>query len=209
MYLFTRMARLAPGHARDGLEWAVGLTETVNQVTSLNVGLWTPVLSPGVGTLSWGMAVETLTDIEDGEAKLMADPMYLDAVERGATIITGDVDDQTAQFISNPDSPADATHVAVVQSQIANGAFKSGVEAGVEIADRATKISGLPTAFLMSVTGTYAGCAWITAARSLRELEAAQQAINGNADFIAFLDGPAGTCYLPGVTTQSIWRRIV
>ena len=209
MYLFTRTARLSPGHALDGLEWAVELTHKVNQVTSLNVGLWTPTLSPGVGTLSWGAAVETLSDLEDAEAKLMVDPLYLDAIAKGATITTGDINDMTAQFIHNPPAPPNATHVAVVQAQIANGSFQRGVEVGIEIAQRATDIGTAPTSFLMGVTGAYAGCAWISAATSLRELEASEQAVNGNPDFISYIDSEASACYLPGVTTQSIWRRVV
>jgi hypothetical protein len=208
MYLFTRQARLALGQQVKGTEWAVGITEKVNQITSLNVGLWTPVLSPGLGTLSWGAAVESLGDLEDADAKLMADPMYVDATERGASFLMGTADDQVAQFISNPDSGADDTHVAVVQSTLANGNFGKGVEVGVEIAERATKIGGLPTAFLLASTGTYAGCAWITSAPSIRALEAAEGAVNGDSHFIDYID-KHGDCFVEGITTQSIWRRIV
>jgi hypothetical protein len=209
MYLFTRMARLSPAHYRDGIEWALGVTEKVNQITSLNVGLWSPILSPGLGTLSWGSAVETLSDLEDADAKLMADPMYLDVVEKGASMLVGTVEDQTAQFIHNPPQTGETTHVAVVETSMANGSFKRGVEVGVEIAQRATDLGGSPTAFLTGVTGTYAGCAWITSATSLAELERGEQAVNTNMDFIAFLDKEAAGCYLPGVTKQSIWRRLV
>jgi hypothetical protein len=209
MYLFTRMARLAPAHYRDGIEWAHGLTEKVNQITSLNVGVWSPIISPGLGTLSWGCAVETLSDLEDADAKLMADPMYLDAVEKGSAMLIGTVEDQTAQFLHNPPQTGETSHVMVVESALANGSFKRGVEVGIEIAQRATDLGGLPTAFLMGVTGTYAGCAWITSATSLRDLERGEQAVNGDMDFIGFLDKEAPGCFLPGVTKQAIWRRLV
>jgi len=208
MYLFTRQTRLAAGHERKGIEWALGITEKVNQITSLNVGLWSPILSPGPGTLSWGCAVETLSDLEDGDAKLQADPMFMDLVESGVANTDGSLEDQTATFLSNPDSDPNASYVAVVVSQIANGRFARGVEVGIEIAQRATQLSS-PTAFLMSVTGPYAGCAWISSATSLRELEAGEQAVNGNPEFIAYLDTAASDCYLPGVTTQTIWRKVV
>jgi hypothetical protein len=209
MYLFTRQARLEPEHQLTGVEWAISITEKVNQITSLNVGLWTPMLSPGLGTLSWGAAVESLGDLEDADAKLMADPMYLDALGKGAEFISGGADDQVAQFISNPASDANTSHVAVVQSTLANGAFARGVEVGVAIAEKATELGGLPTAFLLASTGTYAGCAWITSATSIRQLEAAEQAVNGDPSFIAMVDKDAATCFVEGITTQSIWRRIV
>ena len=209
MYLFTRAVRLTPGHIRDGMEWAVSMTEKVNQITALNVGLWTPLMSPGVGTLSFGCAVETLSDLEDAESKLNVDPMYLDAVERGATMIQGAAEDEVAQFLYNPDQTANPTHVAVVRSALANGAFARGVATGIEIAQRATQLGSIPTSFLLSTTGTYAGCGWISSAHSLKELEESEQAVNANPDFIAFLDSEAANCYLPGITTQSIWRRVV
>ena len=209
MYLFTRVTRLAPGHLRDGTEWALDVTAKVNQITSLDVGLWSPILSPGVGTLSWAAMVETLSDLEDADAKLSADAMFLDAVDRAATVTVGGVDDQTAQFIHLPTADVDAKYVAIVQSTLANGAFQRGVEVGVQIATQASEISGTPTSFLMGVTGQYASCAWISAAATLRELEQGEQAVNGNPDFIALLDREAATCYLPGVTTQAIWKRIV
>jgi hypothetical protein len=209
MYLFTRAVRLAPGHARDGMEWAVSLTEKVNQITALNVGLWTPVMSPAVGTLSFGCAVESATDIEDAEAKLNVEPMYLDAIERGAAMLASGADDELAQFLYNPDQTPNPTHVAVVRTVIANGSFQRGVEVGIEIAQRATQLGTCPTSFLLATTGTYAGCGWISSAHSLKELEESEQAVNANPDFVSFLDSEASSCYLPGITTQSIWRRVV
>lgn len=209
MYLFTRMTRLAPGHARDGMEWAVAVTEKVNQITSLDVGLWSPLLSPGVGSLSWGCAVETLTDLENADAKLMADPLMLDLIDRGAVVTTGLIDDETAQFFENPAAAGDVTHVAVVRSRMANGSFVRGVEVGIEIARRATALGGLPTAFLVATTGAYGGCAWITSAPSLQALEDGERAVNGSPDFVTFLDTEATSCYVEGITEQSIWRRVL
>jgi hypothetical protein len=209
MYLFTRQGQLALGQQLAAMEWAVGITEKVNQITSINVGLWSPMLSPGLGTLSWGAAVESLGDLEDADAKLMADPMYLDALEKGSAFFAGTIDDQVAQYVLNPDPDPATSHVAVVQTTIANGALAHGIEVGIAIAQKATEICGLPTAFLMASTGSYGGCAWITSATSVRALEAGEQAVNTNADFVALIDKEAAACFLPGVATQSIWRRVV
>src|SRR4051812_23781313 len=108
MYLFTRQGQLGLGQTTQAMGGAGGVTEKVNQITSVNAGLWSPILSPGVGMLSWGAAVESLGDLEDADAKLMADPLYLDALDRGAKFITGTVNDRVAQFIVNPDSDANA-----------------------------------------------------------------------------------------------------
>lgn len=209
MYLFNRTVRLAPGQQLAGLEWAVKITEKVNQVTGLNVGLWTPVMSPGYGSLSWGAAVETLTDLEDADAKLNADSIFIDLAMTGAAYTTGTIEEQVAQFIHNPEPNPATTHVAVVIAQMANGHFQKGMEVGVQIAERATAAGGNPTAFLVGTTGAFASCAWITAATSLKALEDGEQALYGGSDFIPFLDKEAADCYLPSSATQSIWRRVV
>lgn len=209
MYLFTRQTRLSPEHAIDGMEWAVTIADKVNQITSLNVGVWTPMLSPGVATLSFGAAVESLTDLEDAQAKTLVDPTFLDLAKQGAQITIGGLDDQVAQFIvGGTDDGSNPSYVAVVQSQLANGKFGSGVAAGVEIAQRATELSGMTTSFLLGSTGTYGAVAWITGAPSLRELEEGEAKTNANPEFVALVDRVADN-FLPGVTTQAIWRQVV
>ena len=210
MYLFTRRTRLAPEHAIDGMEWAATIAEKVNQITSLDVGVWTPMLSPGIATLSFGAAVESLTDLEDAQAKTMVDSMFLDLAKQGAQITVGGLDDQVAQFIvgggEGPATPP--SYVAVVESRITNGRFGSGVAAGAEIAQKATELGGIPTSFLLATTGTYGGVAWISAAATLKELEEGEAAVNANPDFVRLVDQRSEN-FVDGITTQSIWRRLV
>lgn len=215
MYLFTRQTRLAPEHAMDGVEWAVTIAEKVNQITALDIGVWTPMFSPGVATLSFGAAVESLTDLEEAQAKLSVDSTFADLSKQGAQITVGGLDDRVAQFVVGGDAAGDAegsgstpSYVAVVESQLSNGHFGSGIAAGVEITQKATELSGLPTSFLVSTTGTYGGVAWITSASTLQELQDGEATTNANPDFLALVDRLADN-FSEGVTTQAIWRRIV
>ena len=210
MYLFTRSTRIRPGHMRDGMEWAVHITEKVNKITSLDVGLWTTMFSPGVGTLSWGAMVETLTDLENANAKLAVDDMFQEQVNYGASLLTeGGVNDEVAQQIyGTPDPNRRPRCCAVVRSVLANGHFQSGIECGIEIAQRASELGGIPTSFFLATTGTYAGVGWITGAETLKELEESEQAVNSNPDFMKLLDEKAAACYLPGATTQAIWQLV-
>jgi hypothetical protein len=209
MYLFTRRTRLAPTHQLDGVEWAAAIVEKVNQVTALELGVWTPQMSPGVGTLSYGCTAETLTDLENAEAKLLADSIYLDLAAKGAEMTNGQLDDMVAQYVVGGGDPGfEPSYVAVVQSQLANGRLQRGIAAGIAIAQKATEIGGLPTAFLAGATGSYGGIAWLTPAPTLADLERTEQAVNGNPEFLGLVD-ESSECYLEGVTTQEIWRRIV
>lgn len=207
MYLYTRQVRLLPGRRVAGMEWARAMTEKMNQITALDIGLWTPFLSPGIGTLSWGATAETLAELDDANSKLNTDPGLLDLIGQAATLVAAAPDDRVAEYVYNPVPDLDATCVAVVESQIANGAFGRGVEVSIEIAKRAGAL-GKPTAFLLGLTGGYGSCMWLSPATSIEELEAGERAIRADADFVAFLDREAPSCYLPGVPTQTIWCRI-
>jgi hypothetical protein len=210
MYLYTRTGRLRPSNVRDAMAWAVGITEKVNQITSLEVGLWTTRFSPASGTLVWSTFVEDLTALETANAKLMVDDSFIAESERGAQFASENgLDDEVAQLIHGEIDPSRSPkYAAAVRSEMAPGAFAKGVEVGVEIAQRATQISGVSTAFLLATTGTYGGVRWITAAETLEELEQAEQAVNGDAGFVQYVDSAVPGVYLPGITTQSIYERI-
>lgn len=210
MYLFSRRTRIAPGKAREGLEWAAGLTGKVHEVSGLEVSLWMTTMSPAVGTIAWNTIVETLSDLEAAQAKLNADDIFTAAALEGSTLTDGSLDDTVIQLIhAELDPNARPSYAAVVQSQLANGHFRKGVECGIEIAQKATELSGLKTSFGMTTTGTYAGVGWITGAESLSDLEAGEQKINADPSFLELLDEKASGCYVEGVTTQTLWQRVV
>lgn len=210
MYLFTRTGRLRPGHMRDAMAWAVGITEKVNQVTSLNIGLWTTAFSPRNGTLVWSTFVEDLTALETANAKLMVEDSFIAEVDRGAQFTSAEgVDDLVAQLVYGEVDPSrNPKYAAVVQTTMAPGGLVKGIEAGIEIAKRATELAGIPTAFLVASTGMYGGVAWLSAADTLEELEHGEQAVNANPEFIRYIDEVAPGVYVPGMATQAIYSRI-
>lgn len=212
MYLFVRSARLGPGRLAEAMTWAVNVTEKVNQISETPVSLWSTVLSPRVGTLSWTTVVEDLEVLEATDAKLMADNGYLQLVNEGATFASGDaIDDGLAQLVvadldSSGTPPA---YVSVVQSALAPGAMASGIELGVEICQKVKKITACPCSFGVASTGPYGGVLWFTGFASMAELQRSEEALNGDADFVELIDAKASKAYVVGVTTQAIHRRIV
>lgn len=210
MYLFARRGRMTNGKLRDSMAWAVGITEKVNQITSLGVELWRPTMSPGITGLSWNCFVEDLTALETAEQKLLVDEGYLAEFERGASFFGNNpIDDQVAQVLfGDVDPSASPTYAAVVTSELAPGAFTKGIEAGIQIAARAGELGGLPTAFLLSTTGTYGGVTWITVADTLQDLERGEQASNSDPGFVELIDQLAPGVYLPGVTTTTIYTKV-
>jgi hypothetical protein len=210
VYLFYRSARLGGGDLREQLAWATKITEKVNQVSETPVTLWTTVFSPGVNTLIWSTAIEHLSTLESNFDKLLADGGYLDLVAEAAKWATPQgADDGVMQYLTAPgDAAAAPAYSTAVTATLAPGSFTRGVEVGLELASRAQKATGIATQFALGVTGVYGQVSWLAGYESIEQMEAGQQALNGDATFAAYLDAEAKSCYLPGTATQTICRRI-
>ena len=211
MYLFTRSVRLGQGNLQKSMAWSAAITEKVNQISELNVSLWTTVFSPGLGTLAWTSAVEGLGVLEASEAKMMADQGYLSLVEEGAAYLSADPVDDTLLQLVHPDPDAansEAQYASVVQGVLAPGSSVRGIELGVDIAQRAKKITGRPTSFAVAATGVYGAVEWISLYDSVEQVQAAQEALAADANFNKTVDTEASKCYQPGAA-QMIFRKIL
>ena len=211
MYLFSRRVRVGGGQTRQAMEWALGQTEKVNRITGLQVSLFTQVYSPEVGVLVWSSFVPDLATLEAAGDKLNVDDDFVSSADKGAALLVGGADDGLAQLIYGaPDPNRQIEYVTTVRSVCANGNLARGMELGVEISQRAEKITGTPTLFLTDVTGTYGSVGWVSGHANATELEAAQQKLAADTSFTKYIDKEVKDTYAdePSVTTQLIYRRL-
>lgn len=212
MYLFSRSGRLANGNSRDAALWLASLTEKVNQITDLQVGLWRNVFSPELGRISWATFVEDLAQLEAADDKLNADDAFVAEVDRGATFTSGGLDDALAQVVygaADPERPIE--YVSAVSTLIAPGSMVKGMTLAVEIAQLVEKTTGIPSMVLSSMTGDYSAIEWISGYENVQALQAAGEKLNQDADFAQLIDKQAPGVYEsgPSVTTQVIYRRVI
>jgi hypothetical protein len=210
MYLFTRSARLRPGHLQESMEWSLKATEKVNQISEIAVSLWSPVFSAGVGGLTWVAMVEELAALEATDDKLMADPGYVALVDEGAKFVADSgIDDSLWQYLHvDPDgATAQPKYVNLVEAVLAPGHFLKGVELGIEIAQQAKRITGRPTSFAIAESGPYGAVQWSSLADSVEQLQAGKQGLTADAEFARLIDEQAGSAYQPAAT-QVMYRKI-
>jgi hypothetical protein len=211
MYLFSRSARLAPGNTKAATTWAAAVTEKVNQISGLTVGLYAQTFSPEVGRLAWSTFAPDLAALEAATDKLAADEGYMSLVDSGAKFALGGADDLLSQIVYGaPDPNRAIEYVSSVTTTCANGSVMRGIELGVEIAQRVEKVTGLPGLFGTAVTGNYGSVGWITGYVDIDEMERAQAAVGANADFGKFIDKSVPGVYVddPFATQQLIFRKI-
>jgi len=210
MYLFSRSVRLGAGNPEKALAWALKITEKVNQISETPVDLWSSVFSPKAQTMVWSATVDDLLTLETVDNKLISDSGYVSLVEDGAAYASGDpVDDGLLQFVFADPATAevDATYATTVQATLTPGGMARGIELGVETAQLAGKISGCPTSFCTSLTGTYGSVEWVSVYSSIEQLQRGQEAISTNAEFAHMVDKDLSKVYLPGAL-QLAWRKI-
>jgi len=208
-YLFTRSVQLAGGNLLDAMAWSVKITEKVNGIADTPVALWSSLMSPDAGRLTWSTAVEYLATLTTMMDKLLADPGYLDLAEEGSRFTGGRATDGLVRFIhADRDGVATAQFSTVVRAVLAPGSLVDGTVLGVEIAERAKAITGRPTSFGASQSGTYGEVGWIALYDSIDQVQAAGEALAADADFAALLDARASKAYLAGLSSQVINRRV-
>ena len=211
MYLFSRTARLVPGNQAASMAWALTLTEKVNQIAEIDVTLWTRVFSPGVGELTWTAIVDDLSLLENTDAKLMADTGFQMLADEGAKMLGSEgLTDGLAQFITPftaPEAGAAAPNYAnIVTATLAPGSMANGIAVGLEIAERAGEVTGLPVSFLSAVTGVYGAVEWVATCDTVQQLQAAQTAITSDAKLIELIDKKGGTVYQPNAEQFCVRR---
>ena len=207
MYLFTRSGRFAPGSTRDAVSYVSEVTEKVRQETGLAVDAWSSTFSPDLGTVVWAVFAEDLAALEQANDKLATSNSYLDLVDRGSQLFAGPASDSLAQVVAGEVDPAAPTpqYVSVAQAAAANGQLRAALAGGVEIAEASTRITGVPSLFLVDVTGPYGGCAWMSGFADIGALQQADAALTADAGWLELIDR-VGPAYQPGAA-QAIYRH--
>ncbi len=211
MYLYSTAVRPGPANPVKVMEWAVTMTQKLNQISSVPSSLWTSVMSPNLGSLAWTSVVSDLSVIEDTEAKLAADPGYMALVDQAIGLMSSDPADQMLMQLVHGDRDAagiDAHYASTVRATLAPGSMTAGIELGVDLAQRSKKITGRPTSFAVGVTGEYGAVMWVSLAETIQQLQAANEALSADTEFSKAVDKEASKAYLPGAT-QTISRKVV
>ena len=212
MYLYSTSVRPGVANPATVMEWAVRMTEKINQISSAPTSLWTSTMSPAMGAMAWTSVVSDLEIIEETETKLAADPGYMELVDQASALLSTDAADQALMQLVHADADAagvDARYASTVTAVLAPGSATAGIELGVELAQRAKKITGQPTSFAVGITGDYGAVMWISLTESIQKFQAGQEALNADAEFAKAIETGAAAAYLPGRSTQTISRKIV
>ena len=211
MYLYATSVRPGRANPTRVMEWAVGMTQKINQISEVPTALWVTSMSPGMGTLAFVAVVDDLAQIEATEDKLASDPGYGTLVEQGLGLLSYDPVDQRLLQIVHADPDAaniDARYATTVMATLKPGAMAAGTELGVDIAQRVKKLTGRPTSFAVAMTGVYGQVSWMSLAENIDQLQAAGEAMGADAGFTKLLDSKVPSAYQPDAI-QTVSRKVI
>jgi len=205
MYLISRSRFIRPGDDRAAMAAALEAASRVKQISGLDIGVWTTMMSPRSGMVAWTGQVEHLSEVEMATDKLAADGGYLDWVASVDSHFTGPFTDGALQVISGEPSADSPAYAQVATAVCANGAVSAAMAAGVEIAETATRLTGHTTLFCSSVTGPFGAVAWVTGVPDLDALEAGGEATAASPEWLSLMAG-IGPSFATGAEV-TLWRR--
>ncbi len=207
MYLFVRRTTV---RGLDAQKWSVDIGNAAAEGLGVEVGVWSNVLSPGVGTTSWTSRWSDLSSLEKGLTALMGDAKYLGLAAEGQAFVEGAIDDTLFQIVyEGSGGSAVAKYASTVSAVCAPGNLGRGMMSGVEIAQRAEQSTGVSTAFLAGETGPYGAVSWLAGYDTIDAYEAAQQKLTADMSFVEFIDGVT-QAYIadPAVTRSTLYMRM-
>jgi hypothetical protein len=207
MYLFGRSRTIAPAHTREAMASAVEAGARVAQLIGLPVYTWTPMFSPGVGTVLWSARVSSLSELEATADKYAADEATMEWTEQQNHLYEGPTNDTLTEVLHGTPAGEPGPWVSIVQAQWAPGKAAEAMTVGVEIVDTVARLTGWSPLFGRSLTGAFAGVGWITSFPDMGAYEASNRTMAGDSGWQDLMN-KASTCYLPGAATM-LMRRLV
>lgn len=210
MYLFQRMVTLRGG-ARKPAAWAVEMTQLVNAHGGIEVGLWSGVFGYPLGSFAWSARVESRAQLAEVMAKLMANDDYHACVEKGQEFVTTPGQDTLRQLIHgeklSPTPPPLGAVATMTSATPSPGHIGQALAWGVEITTLHSSITGAPASFFADAYGSFGQLTWIETHADMAAVDAANDALQANSDYLASIDG-AGALFVPASGTQGLAIRI-
>lgn len=206
MYLFSRRRQVNLASGRAALGMVVEGAHRASEISGLDVRAWSVVYSPEVGTVVWSARIEDLEQLEVANDKLQASNEFGDFVEQNDKLFSGPLQDNLSQVISGQFSAQIPEYITTVQARPSPGSLSNSVTLGIEIAEAASRITGIPTMLTSTITGPYGGLTWITGTQDLKTGAAAQERLMADPAWMALLER-ASSAYMPDAM-QTILRRL-
>jgi hypothetical protein len=208
MQLFSRRIHLT-GPPAEIMAYAADMRAHVSAISGREIALWAANFGAPLGTMMYAVRVEGVADFQAMSALVLADAEYHAKIAKGADYVGGPAEDSLLLPLNGElgDSPPVGSIAAITSAVIANGEYEQAIAWGVDMAQHATSVTGIPTLFLMEQYGAFGSVGWVGVAADGAAVDAASAALNADADYLKRL-GSAGDLFVEGSGNRILATRI-
>lgn len=212
MYLFTRSVTMVGAPART-LDYVVRTTEIVNGAVDLEIALWANVFGRPLGTYSWNTMVDGRAALGPLATTLASNAGYLEQLARGQEFAGATPAEDVLRQLLHPTeltgegAPAGSFAEAITAVPAA-GHVVDVMGWGVEVANLATRITGVPVTFWSDAYGRFGQVTWLIVYPDAAAVDAANGELNASSEYISSVD-QAGGLFEPGSGERALFSRIM
>ena len=149
--------------------------------------------------------MEHLADVLALDDAIFADEGFAQWLEDNDDLFVGPSSDVISQVVHGAPTGPPKTYVQANRAVCANGSIGEAMGLGIEIAETATRITGVPTLFVAPVAGIYGSVGWLSSVDELADVEAANAALVADDEWVKLLDR-AGHAFAPGASSLMLRR---
>ena len=208
MQLFSRQVQLT-GPFSETSAYAADMTAHVSGLIGREVSLWSTVFGAPLGTMTYTLRVDGVADVSAISAQVLADADFHAKLAKGADYAVGEAEDRLFQPLNGElgDPPPVGSMALVTSAVIAAGAYENAIAWGLDMAQHATSVTGLPTLFLVEQYGAFGSVGWIGVAPDGAAVDAASSALDADADWLKKL-GMTGGMFVEGSGHRILSTRV-
>jgi hypothetical protein len=206
MYIVSRRRGINQARGRAAAATAVEAGARASELLDMPVFVWSSLFSINGAAIVWSARVEHLADAVAIDDNLFADDDFAQWVEENDGLFLGPSADSIWQVVHGAPSGPPKQYLQATRAVCGNGTASDAMALGVELADAAAGITGVPVMFVSGVTGDYGAVGWLSGVDDLAEAEAANAALAADHDWLKLVDR-AGHAFAPG-TSSDMLRRI-
>ena len=207
MKLFTRQVHLR-GTPQEVVGYHTEMQAFASEIAGRDIAMWNVVMGAPGGTVAYTTPVEGLADLGNMMRAVLGHAEYHEKTSWAADRVMTPTEDSLADVLHGEigeERPPVGTFGVVTSALMANGAYESAVGWGVEMAQFAGDVGGIPVMFTIDNFGAFGRVNWI-ALGSEEDVGNSLDALSANADYMQRL-GQTADLFIPGSGNRMLAYR--
>lgn len=195
MYLFSQRF-VVRGDPRATRKWARTLTDHVVKRTEIPGALFEAQVGAPVGSMAFSAFIQSHAELAAAVERLQSDDEYYKLALSGQEYLVGQPENSLIEIVHTAGGEYKRVGVngiaSIITAEISVGKYSRAFGWGIEMAELASEITGIPTLFARNAGGKFGGVTWIATAPDVTTFDALEERLNKDPRYLSKLDEIGG-----------------